>query len=163
MKKLLPVLIVFSGNTYAGLFGPDNYEDCVLEGIKDAKTDLAVKLVINTCLDKFPPETKVNPKPTQTIETKKKFVCEVRGANYRPWEIELDASNKVLIINSKTRMRITHVSGTKYWTESASSDAGAEFFIFDSSPYILSLEMVVPEVSGKQGGDRVSFKCAYSE
>lgn len=39
--------------SYAGLLGPSNYEDCVLENLKNAKTDLAVQTVYAMCSEKF--------------------------------------------------------------------------------------------------------------
>ncbi len=42
--------------SYAGLLGPSNYEDCVLENIKNAKTDLGVKTVYAICKEKFKKE-----------------------------------------------------------------------------------------------------------
>jgi len=39
------------------LFGPNNYEDCVLDGIKNAKSDRATNLVIHACRSKFPDKT----------------------------------------------------------------------------------------------------------
>ena len=56
MKKIifccLFQLFLFS-NSYAGLLGPSNYEDCVLENLKNAKTDLAVQTVYAMCSEKF--------------------------------------------------------------------------------------------------------------
>jgi len=37
-------------------FGPKSYEDCVLEGVKTAKTRDAVTAVQYACLEKFPPK-----------------------------------------------------------------------------------------------------------
>lgn len=58
MKYRLTVAVTFaclSGLAQAGLFGPSNYDDCVLEGVKNAKTDAAVSAVISACTNKFPP------------------------------------------------------------------------------------------------------------
>ena len=56
MKKIifccLFQLISFS-NSYAGLLGPSNYEDCVLENLKNAKTDLTVQTVYAICSEKY--------------------------------------------------------------------------------------------------------------
>ena len=38
----------------AGLFGPSNFNDCVLEGLKTAKTEFAIKALYSTCASKFP-------------------------------------------------------------------------------------------------------------
>lgn len=39
--------------SHAGLLGPSNYEDCVLENLKNAKTDLAVRTVYGICREKY--------------------------------------------------------------------------------------------------------------
>ena len=58
MKKFLFIfLISFPLISYADLFGSSNYEDCVLKGIKDAKTDSAVGTLNRMCRKKFPGET----------------------------------------------------------------------------------------------------------
>ncbi len=56
MKKITIFLFGFSifGNAFAQLFGPSNYEDCVLRGLNNAKTDLAVISVEENCRNKFP-------------------------------------------------------------------------------------------------------------
>ena len=40
-------------DTEAGLFGPSTYEDCVLEGVKNAKVESAVGAIISSCNQKF--------------------------------------------------------------------------------------------------------------
>lgn len=45
------------GLAQAGLFGPSNYDECVLDGVKDAKTDMAARLVAQACRNKFPVKT----------------------------------------------------------------------------------------------------------
>jgi hypothetical protein len=54
--KLVTILIAItlSGQATAGLFGPSTYDDCILDGVKEAKTELAVKAVYQSCRNKFP-------------------------------------------------------------------------------------------------------------
>jgi hypothetical protein len=54
--KLVTILIAItlSGQATAGLFGPSTYDDCILDGVKQAKTDLAVQAVYQSCRNKFP-------------------------------------------------------------------------------------------------------------
>lgn len=47
--------------SFAGLFGPSNYDECVLDGIKDAKTETAAQMVARACRNKFP----IKSEPTQ--------------------------------------------------------------------------------------------------
>lgn len=56
-SKIFLLTIFFSFFANAEIFGPSNYEDCVLKGIKDAKTDSAVGSVHNMCKKKFPLES----------------------------------------------------------------------------------------------------------
>jgi hypothetical protein len=42
----------------AWLFGPSNFEDCVIDGIKNAKSDAAASLVTQACALKFPNKEK---------------------------------------------------------------------------------------------------------
>lgn len=51
---LLFLLAAIPVPSQAGMFGPSNFEDCVLEGLKTAKTDFAVRAVAEVCRDKFP-------------------------------------------------------------------------------------------------------------
>jgi len=46
----------------AGLFGPSSYDDCILEGVKSARTNTAVGMVYQACQSKFPPP----PSPPQS-------------------------------------------------------------------------------------------------
>ena len=41
-------------NCSAGLFGPSNFDECVIDGAKQAKTELAVRLMYQACKNKFP-------------------------------------------------------------------------------------------------------------
>jgi hypothetical protein len=56
--KLVTILIAMtlSSQATAGLFGPSTYDDCILDGVKEAKTELAVKAVYQSCRNKFPKE-----------------------------------------------------------------------------------------------------------
>jgi hypothetical protein len=47
--------ILFSTSTYSfNLFGPKNFDECVLENMKNAKTEQAVSVVMYSCKNKFP-------------------------------------------------------------------------------------------------------------
>jgi hypothetical protein len=63
MKHLITILLFLSSVSlsHAGLFGPSNYEECVLENVKTAQTDRAVTAVRQTCQSMFPETLKVEP------------------------------------------------------------------------------------------------------
>ena len=55
MKILsLMLLLLVSTNVFAfSLFGPKNYDECVLENMKGVSSDTAARLVANSCREKF--------------------------------------------------------------------------------------------------------------
>jgi hypothetical protein len=88
------LLIMLSSNCDAGLFSPKNYDDCILDGVKSAKTDLAVRAVYESCRSKFP-EGKTG--------AKRSGICEIywdgwkltsgsknKGAGYLTYTLEKD-------------------------------------------------------------------------
>lgn len=61
VRIFLLFLVAFPiGNTYAGWFGPSNYEECILDKMKDAKNNYAAAAIAGACGKKFPPP-KVKP------------------------------------------------------------------------------------------------------
>ncbi|TKB08404.1 hypothetical protein [Desulforhopalus sp. IMCC35007] len=64
MKKFLLALCVLSVpcSSVAGWFGPDNYEDCILENSKGVDSDVAARLVHNACRKKFPTDEEIRMK-----------------------------------------------------------------------------------------------------
>lgn len=59
VRIFLLFLVAFPiGNTYAGWFGPSNYEECILDKMKDAKNNYAAAAIANACRKKFPREVK---------------------------------------------------------------------------------------------------------
>ena len=45
--------LIFTFSSNAQIFAPSNYEDCVLKGLKEAKTDSAIAVLIGICRSKF--------------------------------------------------------------------------------------------------------------
>jgi hypothetical protein len=56
MKRLFFLLIFIVSNAYAGFFGASNYEECVLEGLKDASNSTSAQLLHKVCKEKFKKE-----------------------------------------------------------------------------------------------------------
>lgn len=52
--SIFAALILISSTANAGWFGPDNYDDCILESIKPSMAKEAVFAVKNACRSKFP-------------------------------------------------------------------------------------------------------------
>lgn len=47
-------LALLSGAAHAGLFGPSNYEECVLDSMKGVTSDVAARAIMRSCQEKFP-------------------------------------------------------------------------------------------------------------
>lgn len=52
---ILSILMLNQIAAFAGLFGPSNMEDCVLEGMKGVQSDAAAGAIYRACKQKFPP------------------------------------------------------------------------------------------------------------
>lgn len=59
IKSIFLILIFPIGNCYAGWFGPSNYEECILEKMKEAKTNSAAFAIATACRSKFPNKERV--------------------------------------------------------------------------------------------------------
>ncbi len=59
-RTILILLFIFhlssAAITHAGLFGPSNYEECILENMKGVQSDVAAKMIASICRKKFPDE-----------------------------------------------------------------------------------------------------------
>jgi hypothetical protein len=54
MKRLIFIsLLLISNIGHGGIFGSSNYEECVLDGLKNTNTDSSVRLLRETCQKKF--------------------------------------------------------------------------------------------------------------
>ena len=60
MFKLAVALLLsaLSGIASAGLFGPSNYEECILDSMKGVTSDMAARAVAQACRSKFPQKAK---------------------------------------------------------------------------------------------------------
>lgn len=56
---VLSFLLAVPISVQGGIFGPSSYEDCVLEGLKTAKTENAVSSLHYVCRKKFPEQKRV--------------------------------------------------------------------------------------------------------
>jgi len=69
-KNTVSRLILFSSCIFLSSCGPKDYDDCILKNLKDAKDEVAARLIQNACYSKFHEET-----PTK--ECKKRDLSEV--------------------------------------------------------------------------------------
>jgi hypothetical protein len=75
--KLIIQISIFSicaSNSFAGIFPASNYDDCILDGVKSAKTDLAVRAVYQACRSKFPESEGAKFKDCSVVWSGKSFI-----------------------------------------------------------------------------------------
>jgi hypothetical protein len=66
IRSLFLVLLVCPAVSFAGWFGPSNYDECVLDSMKGVTSDMAARAIMRSCRDKFPEK---RPKDTQVPST----------------------------------------------------------------------------------------------
>ena len=58
------------GTATAGLFGPSNYEECVLENVKGVGSDIGARMVAAACAKQFPqPKSAERSAPAAPVPT----------------------------------------------------------------------------------------------
>jgi hypothetical protein len=63
-QALFLALVASSANAQlSNLFGPDNYEECVLENMEGVSSDLAARMIADSCRSKFPAIERERGKP----------------------------------------------------------------------------------------------------
>ncbi|RZB30376.1 MAG: hypothetical protein SRB1_02656 [Desulfobacteraceae bacterium Eth-SRB1] len=65
MKQVLTValcLALILVASQGGWFGPNDYDECILESMKGVTSDVAARLIRRSCRDKFPPQAKKKPR-----------------------------------------------------------------------------------------------------
>ncbi len=77
----MSLLLGMSSASFAGWFGPDNYDECILKNIKDAKNDMAAKYVAHSCREKFPENSSVKQDPSKVINANKLCILYSDGRN----------------------------------------------------------------------------------
>ena len=88
-------LVLTTGSVNAGWFGPSNFEECILDGMKGVASDSAAYAIAYACRSKFP----LPPPPPPTAEELRKTEEELRQKKE-----EYDAS-QARIAKCKSRPR----------------------------------------------------------
>jgi hypothetical protein len=57
----LTFLFLFSGSSLAGIFSPNDYNECIFKNMKNAKNIMAILNVQSACKSKFPKKSKKGP------------------------------------------------------------------------------------------------------
>lgn len=97
--SLFLVLLVCPGVSFAGWFGPSNYDECVLESMKGVTSDLAARAIISSCRDKFPEK---RPSDTQVPSTVVSQLDGRAGMSYGFFEGNIYNGNKDWTITQVT-------------------------------------------------------------
>ena len=108
----ISVLLSGSGVTSAGLFGPSNYEECILDGMKGVKSDLAAKAVIGACARKFPSKnTKRSPTTEPTKQKEKKPPVELDANGFRVCRV-MSVNGEFIFVDRET---LSSLKNIKLW------------------------------------------------
>jgi len=77
------LFLAFSSTARADLFGPENYDECIIESMEGVKSDVAARAIAQACMSQFPEETK--PEAASSAERKHEFLMSRIG-----FDIETD-------------------------------------------------------------------------
>lgn len=128
MKYRLIVGVAFaclSGLAHAGLFGPSNFDDCVLEGVKNAKTDTAVNAVMMACANKFPPPVEL---PKLKAGKNVTLSCKVKDASGRYIDVAVRGDD---ISVSANKGKITKRTANELVAKITTKDGSTDVFTFN--------------------------------
>ena len=78
----LLLLLPIASNAYAGIFGPSNYDECILENMKGTQTEQATMLVANSCASKFKKNESLTSKEYKTCDGNKYSVSDKASVQF---------------------------------------------------------------------------------
>lgn len=94
----------------AGLFGPSNYDECVLNSMKGVTSDMAARLIAKSCRDKFP-ESKVKKNIRDLSEGELKNLTGRGGPSGNYFSVDLLNANSNVTVSQVTVAVITRIGG----------------------------------------------------
>lgn len=104
-------LIGFVMPAHAGIFGPSNYDDCILQSMKGVTSDSAAYAITRACKEKFP--SKISKKNSRELKPSEVGVLNGRGglshSNY--FWVDLYNGNKDITITEVSILVETKISG----------------------------------------------------
>lgn len=79
------LLIGFSSGSLAqlGLFGPSDYNECILEGMKGVTSNVAAKAIAHSCRKKFPSETKKDSNSGKNLTSNELAKVRLNGSRWK--------------------------------------------------------------------------------
>jgi hypothetical protein len=108
------ILIIFTFfmplPSYAGLFGPSTYDECILDSMRGVTSDVAARLVARSCREQFLKSQEKTPKASALSQSQLIKVTGRAGGNAY-FSGSLYNGNKSLVIIEITIKIITTISG----------------------------------------------------
>ncbi len=164
--KFLAAVICLAciGTASAGLFGPKNYDECILKGMQGVVSDVAARAIQDACRNKFPesrPESRPEPvrevalpnalageqleklqvKMCRLSENNAAISCQIYNGN-------ADVTVTEIMVAITTEDRAGETRSSTYVgvpSESASARSGRQKNIRPGKNGFLALDVVVPE------------------
>ena len=72
-KIILPIIaigiLMLTDYASAGLFGPSNFDECILQSMKGVTSDVAASLIAQSCRKKFPDKPKEEKKTRELSDS----------------------------------------------------------------------------------------------
>lgn len=114
-RNILFVLTAFAGSTVAiaGMFGPTNFEECILDSMKGVTSDQAANAITYACRKKFQNQSEPK-KSTRTLTADElKFVTGRGGPSYSSdyFSIDLYNGNSKVSVSKVTIFIRTKIGG----------------------------------------------------
>ncbi|QWD31214.1 hypothetical protein G6681_05585 [Polynucleobacter paneuropaeus] len=116
MKKYIYIALFgfLIESAHAGIFGPSNFDDCVLESMKGVTSDVAARTIYQSCRQKFP-EKQVK-RNTKALEPWELSSLEGRGKDLGDYfSADILNTNKGITVTQIT-ISVTRKSGGKEFT-----------------------------------------------
>ena len=76
--SLFIVSICLSSNAYSALFGPSNYDECIIDSMKGVMSDIAARAIKQSCRDKYNP----TPESRDITDIVRAKITEAKGGFY---------------------------------------------------------------------------------
>ena len=84
MKTSFVIILLFiiQSRVFAGIFGPSNYDECILENMKGTQTEHAALLVANSCASKFKKKDNLTLKEYKTCGASKYEISQMGSVDF---------------------------------------------------------------------------------
>lgn len=94
----------------AGIFGPSNYDECVLNSMKGVTSDMAARLIAKSCREKYP-ENKIKRNIRELSDGEVKNLTGRGGPSGNYFSVDLLNSNSKVTVSQVTVAVITKIGG----------------------------------------------------